>query len=125
MVSGFPEQTVARQGSWFFCVCKSSAGSREHELARTVGEKRRLYQLCWWRGRRKPQKYEPLERMNVFAGNARHRHIFQLKIQAQYIWLYVFFNDIFNMIYGIKRYTDFTGTFPLSYLYNAPKVRAS
>jgi len=50
-----------------FCKRKSSAGSREHELAHTVGEKRR--------------------------------------------------HDI--------RHTDFTGTFPRSHLYNAPKGRAS
>jgi hypothetical protein len=72
MVSDYPEQTVVRQGSLVFCKRKSSAGSREHELAHTVGEKRRLYQLGWWRGRRKPQQYEPLERMSVLAGNARH-----------------------------------------------------
>jgi hypothetical protein len=68
IVTVFPEQTVARLGNLVFCVCKSSAGSREHELAHTVGEKRRLYQLCWWRGRRKPQQYEPLERNERVCG---------------------------------------------------------
>ena len=43
----FLKQTVERQGSLVFCVSKSSAAERE--------------------------RVEPLERMSVFAGNARYR----------------------------------------------------
>jgi hypothetical protein len=44
MVSGFPEQTVARRGSLVFCDRKSSVAERE--------------------------RVKPLERMSVFAGNS-------------------------------------------------------
>jgi hypothetical protein len=76
MVSGFPEQTVVRQESLVFCISKSSKGSREHELAHTVGDKGSLHGLCSWRGRppygdrREPQRLQPLDRMSVFAGNS-------------------------------------------------------
>jgi hypothetical protein len=46
-VSGFPEQTVVKQGSLVFCVSKSSEDERERR--------------------------SPPERMSVFAGNDRHR----------------------------------------------------
>ena len=47
MVSGFSKQTVEKRGSLVFCGSKSSEAERE--------------------------RMEPLERMSVFAGNARHR----------------------------------------------------
>lgn len=36
------KKTVVRRGGLAFCISKSSKGSREHELAHTVGEKGRL-----------------------------------------------------------------------------------
>ena len=56
MVSGFPEQTVERQGSLVFCVSKSSEAERE--------------------------RLKPLERMSVFAGNARHNAHPKYKIEV-------------------------------------------
>ncbi len=75
MVSGFSKQTVEKQGSLVFCESKAP------KPAHTVGERGALTALPGEGATQAPvicseaerERMEPLERMSVFAGNARHR----------------------------------------------------